>query len=220
MKRKSIWMIAAMIGMLATGCGQSTAQESETQTEAVQEDAAEQDEAEASDKTEQDEAGQAEDEAQQGAAQEDAAQETENTQPEDTQAGQPAEETAGQAEEGQPSSGTYEDNFAVDSAAAAAFGSSIKEAVAEKDLEKLADLAAYPLYVGFAEGGEDVGSSEDLIALGADKIFTEELMASVAAADENALSPSRAGFVLSNGGTANIVFGVRDGVLAISGINY
>ena len=34
------------------------------------------------------------------------------------------------------------------------------------------------------------------------------------------LQPSRAGFSISDGGKANINFGVVDGVLAISGINY
>ena len=58
-----------------------------------------------------------------------------------------------------------------------------------------------------------------MIALGADRIFTPELLASVAAADENSLSPSMAGFVLSDGSKANIIFSVREGKLAVSGIN-
>ena len=43
---------------------------------------------------------------------------------------------------------------------------------------------------------------------------------SVAAADENALSPSMAGFVLSDGSKANIIFAVNEGELTIVGINY
>ena len=39
-------------------------------------------------------------------------------------------------------------------------------------------------------------------------------------ADIDNLQPSRAGFSLSDGGTANINFGVVNGVLAITGINY
>ncbi len=112
----------------------------------------------------------------------------------------------------------YEDNFAVDSIAAAEFADKIKTAVAAKDLEALADLTSYPVYVGIAESS--VSSREELIELGADNVFTEELMTAVAEADTSALSPSMAGFVLSNGGTANIVFGVVDGELAIQGINY
>ena len=39
-------------------------------------------------------------------------------------------------------------------------------------------------------------------------------------ADTDNLQPSMAGFVISDGGTAGINFGVADGVLAITGINY
>lgn len=60
-----------------------------------------------------------------------------------------------------------------------------------------------------------------MIALGEEKIFTQEWMDSIAQADETALSPSMAGFVLSGeGGGGNLVFGLRDGKLAVSGINY
>lgn len=129
------------------------------------------------------------------------------------------ETEAMEPEENQAAAGeTYEDNFAVDSAASAAFAREIKAAVEEKDLEKLADLTAFPVYVGL-DGGQSVDSREELIALGADRIFTPELLASVAAADENSLSPSMAGFVLSDGSKANIIFSVREGKLAVSGIN-
>ncbi|MFQ8679734.1 hypothetical protein [Enterocloster sp.] len=88
-------------------------------------------------------------------------------------------------------------------------------------METLADLAAYPLYIGFADGGVSVESREEMIALGEEKIFTQEWMDSIAQADETALSPSMAGFVLSGeGGGGNLVFGLRDGKLAVSGINY
>lgn len=114
-----------------------------------------------------------------------------------------------------------DDNFSVDPASAEAFGRSVKEAVAARDLEKLADLTAYPVYIGFADGGVSVKSKEEMTALGEEKIFTQEWMDSIAQADETALSPSMAGFVLTgeNGGP-NIVFGMRDGKLAVSGINY
>ena len=129
------------------------------------------------------------------------------------------ETEAMEPEENQAAAGeTYEDNFAVDSVASAAFAREIKAAVEEKDLEKLADLTAFPVYVGL-DGGQSVDSREELIALGADRIFTPELLASVAAADENSLSPSMAGFVLSDGSKANIIFSVREGKLAVSGIN-
>ena len=139
---------------------------------------------------------------------------------------QPAKETQPEASEGttraaseeESAQGGYEDNFAVDSAAAAEFAEQIKEAVAAQDLEALADLAAYPLYVGIAEDG--VSSREDLIALGAEAVFTSGLSASIEAADTQNLTPSMAGFVLSDGSGNNIIFSVVDGELAIQGINY
>lgn len=116
---------------------------------------------------------------------------------------------------------TRTDNFAVDSAEAKAFAVNIKEAVSEKDLEALADMTGFPLYIGFAEGGQFVESKEDFISLGQEKIFTEELIDSVAQADETALSPSQAGFILTKeNGAPNIVFGLREGQLAVLGINY
>lgn len=119
----------------------------------------------------------------------------------------------------QKTAGGYEDNFAVDSKAAAEFAGKVKEAVAAKDLEALADLTAFPVYVDI-ENAKDVKTREDFIALGADAVFTEELMNSVANADVENMQPSMAGFSISDGGTANINFGVRDGALAVSGINY
>ena len=121
--------------------------------------------------------------------------------------------------ETQASSG-YEDNFAVDSEAAAAFGTQVKEAVAAQDLEALADLAAYPLYVGFTDGSVNVTSREEFVALGAERVFTPELVESVGNADVNSLSPSMAGFALSSNDGPNIIFSVVNGSLAIQGINY
>lgn len=114
----------------------------------------------------------------------------------------------------------FEDNFAVSSQAAAAFAQKRQDAAANQDLEALADLAAYPLYIGFPDGGVSVAAREDWTALGADVIFTSELVDSIAGADLSTLTASRAGFSLSKDGRPNIIFGVRDGRLAISGINY
>ena len=130
-------------------------------------------------------------------------------------AGKPQAEA--QAENG--SAGGYEDNFAVDSAAAAEFAAQIKEAVAAKDLDALEELTAFPVYVGLPDVGA-VETKEDFLALGADAVFTDELVTSVANADTENMKPSMAGFSISDGGKANINFGVRDGVLAVSGINY
>lgn len=114
--------------------------------------------------------------------------------------------------------GVYEDNFAVETDVAKAFAEKIQAAVTAKDIEALADLTAFPVYVGIAGGG--VEDRETFIALGADKVFTAELIESVEGADISNLSPSMAGFSISKDGKANIIFGVVEGRLAISGINY
>ena len=123
------------------------------------------------------------------------------------------------AKEPQQETERFEDNFAVSSEAAKEFAMKIQDVTARKDLEGLAALTSFPVYVGLAEVG-GVETKDELLSLGADALFTEQLMESVAMADIDNLQPSRAGFSISNGGTANIIFGVVNGVLAISGINY
>ena len=114
----------------------------------------------------------------------------------------------------------YTDNFMVPEEEITAFAGKVKEAVADRDMDALASLASYPLYVGFKDGGVSAGSPEELAALGTDRIFTPELAVAVEAAGDETLSPSMAGFVLKKDGTPNIVFGVSEGVLAVKGINY
>ena len=195
MKKVKVLAMAAAMGIMMAGCGQSS-QPEQTTAETVQETSTEEEtESTAAEKEET----------------------TEEETAEETTAEAAAEETA--AAEAEQAAGGYEDNFAVDSAAAADFAGKIQAAVADKDLEGLADLIAFPVYVGLPDVGA-VESRDEFIALGADQIFTSELMASVAAADTGALSPSMAGFVLSDGGKANIIFGVTDGALTITGINY
>ncbi len=94
----------------------------------------------------------------------------------------------------------------------------MKAAVAAKDLEALAALTSFPVYVGLPNVGA-VETEEDFLKLGAYAVFTEGLIKSIENADSGEFKPSMAGFTISDGGTANINFGVTDGVLAISGIN-
>ncbi|MCI8418823.1 MAG: DUF3298 domain-containing protein [Lachnospiraceae bacterium] len=113
----------------------------------------------------------------------------------------------------------YQDNFQVDAKTAEEFAGKIKEAVAHKDLEALMEFMAFPVYVGLPEVGT-VETQEELLEIGAEALFTEGLLSAVEGADIKDLPPSMAGFSISDGGTANINFGVVDGVLAINGINY
>lgn len=115
---------------------------------------------------------------------------------------------------------SYADNYAVPTEDAVAFAEKIQAAVADENLEALADLANYPVYVALGDGSI-IESKDDLIALGADNIFTKEMKASIASANLSDLSASMAGFTLySTGDAPNITFNVQNGVLGISGINY
>ena len=113
----------------------------------------------------------------------------------------------------------YEDNFAVDSKAAKEFAEKVKDAAVQKDLEALAELTAFPVYVGLPDVGV-VETREDFLNLGAEAVFTDELLESVKNADIDNFQPCMAGFPISDGRIASINFSVVDGVLAINGINY
>ena len=95
----------------------------------------------------------------------------------------------------------------------------MKDAAANKDLEALAELTAFPVYVGLLDV-DVVETKEDFLKLGSENVFTEALLKSIEMADIEDLQPSMAGFSISDGSSANINFGVVDGVLAINGINY
>ncbi len=140
----------------------------------------------------------------------------------ETKEEEPAEETSDKVEgstDAAQAGTVYEDNFEVDSEAAKEFALQVKEAAAQKDLEALAALTAFPVYVGLP-GVDVVETKEAFLELGAEAVFTDGLLESVEAADIDNFQPSMAGFSISDGGSANINFGVVDGVLAINGINY
>ena len=131
------------------------------------------------------------------------------------------ETTAFLKETGETIEITSDDNFSVSTEDAAGFADMIKEAVTNKDLEALADMTAYPIYMKFPDGGQSLENKEALVALGTDNVFTEALVDSVNQADEKNLSPSKAGFILTKeNGAPNTVFGLRDGKLSVLGINY
>ena len=96
----------------------------------------------------------------------------------------------------------------------AVFAEQIQAAMAEKDLDALAKLCAYPLAVN----GEAVENEEAFMALGADTIFTEERCAVIAAVDVSAMEETMAGVSMGDA-TPNIIFKSVDGELKITGIN-
>lgn len=192
MKRWKHILVIAAISFSAAACGQKSGEQTETVTSAVEEATTE---AEAVTT-----AG-------------------EPVREEVSSAAAPESEEASSAAE--PEETGFEDNFAVDDASAKDFAQQLKLIVMSEDLEGLADLTGYPVYVGFSDEGVSVESKEEFMELGSETVFTKELKDSVAAADDSALSPSMAGFVLAGeSGRPNIIFGVVDGKLMVKGINY
>lgn len=99
------------------------------------------------------------------------------------------------------------------------FAEKIQAAVKAEDMEALADMSYYPLYVSFGEGeGEELESREDFTALDSTKIFTKELKEAVAATDTSSLEVFRAGVIV--GADDSIVFNEMDGKLMITSMYF
>lgn len=147
----------------------------------------------------------------------------EKAEPETTKRTEP--QTTGKAEQPEiageeiQTSQVYEDNFAVDSGAAKKFAEKVQDVTAQKDLEALAELAAFPIYVGLPDAGL-VETKEDFLKLDAEAVFTDELLESIEKADLENFQPCMAGFPITDGRIASISFGVVDGKLAVIAINY
>lgn len=128
------------------------------------------------------------------------------------------------ADEGQETEETTsDDNFAVDEQEVIDFAQQVKEAVLEENIEKLADLTAFPTYVGFKEEGITVETRDEFLALDQEKLFAVEMLDSIKESDATNLKPSMAGFTLQKDTeemVPSITFGMAEGKLSISGINY
>ena len=219
MKKKSVIAIAGMMSLWLAACGQAGGGQNVQTEPSVVETVQETRNSEETPVAEETQAAQTEAPAETETPVQTEAPTQAATDAAETEAAAGSEAASSSTEETQASGG-YADNFAVDSEAAAAFGTQIKDAVAAQDIEALADLASFPLYVGFTDESVNVTSREEFVALGAERIFTPELVDSVGNADVNGLSPSMAGFALSSNDGPNIIFSVVNGALAIQGINY
>lgn len=116
------------------------------------------------------------------------------------------------------------DNFSVDGKEVRAFAEKVQTAVQNEDLEGLSSLMTFPNYVSiYTQNNGVVKSEKEFLSLGKEKIFTDQLKASIANADLDALKPSMAGFVLvsaDQGSAPSITFGIQHGELRIVGMNY
>lgn len=100
------------------------------------------------------------------------------------------------------------------------FAANILLATDARNIELLASFTHFPVYVGL-DGGSAVESSDAFIGLGADAVFTDELVEAVTTADLLELKEAEAGVVLGNDEGYNIIFKTdEDGALGIAGINY
>ena len=98
------------------------------------------------------------------------------------------------------------------------FAEKVQKAVADKDMEALAGLCAYPVYVSLGEGqGEEIADEAAFLKMDADKIFTESLLKEIADTDVDTLEQFGAGVIM--GGENSIIFNSVDGQAAITGIN-
>ena len=100
------------------------------------------------------------------------------------------------------------------------YAAEIIEIVKNKDMEGLADHIDFPAFVSCAKtNGGMVDTKEDFMKLDPEVIFSDEMEDAIAKVDVDTLEPVMAGIVLGDG-TPNIIFGVVNGKLAITGMNY
>lgn len=140
---------------------------------------------------------------------------------------QPAGSETDQAEEGQETDAAETEDGAGDVSHAGAeleageikpFAEKVQKAVAGKDMEALADLCAYPVYVSLGEGeGEEVADKDAFMKLDADKLFTENMLKEIADTDTDTLEQFGAGVIMGN--ENNVIFNNVDGQAAVTGIN-
>lgn len=100
------------------------------------------------------------------------------------------------------------------------FARQVISAITGKDMEALADLVHYPVYVSaLEENGGMVDDKETFLALDPDVIFDAELIAAMEKVDVETLEPVMAGVVLGDE-APNVIVNSMDGELGVMGINY
>ena len=98
------------------------------------------------------------------------------------------------------------------------FAEKVQKAVADKDMEALAGLCVYPVYVSLGEGqGEEIADESAFLKMDAGQIFTESLLKEIADTDVDTMEQFGAGVIM--GEENSIIFNNVDGQAAITGIN-
>lgn len=99
------------------------------------------------------------------------------------------------------------------------FAEEIRAAFLSEDIEKVADVMAYPTYVGIDEGLV-IETREDFLAIAPEKLFTPEMKEAMENANFDNLEMTMAGVTIIDG-LPSVTFNVTgDNTFGIVGINY
>ena len=100
------------------------------------------------------------------------------------------------------------------------FAEEVVGAITSKDMNALAELMHYPVYISFVKENEGVvNDKESFLALDPEMVFDSALIEAAEAADLTTLEPSMAGVVIGEE-TPNVIINSSEGQLGIVGMNY
>ena len=214
MKKKILTaMVVCTVALAAAGCSSNGQETAAAETTAAETTAAEQET----------ESGEAAEGGSEAAAQE--AEETEETEKEtkvDLSNVDPQEALGpGAVEESEGTALEENQNFEdLESSDYQGFAEEVVGAITSKDMNALAELMHYPVYISFVKENDGVvNDKESFLALDPEMVFDSALIEAVEAADLTTLEPSMAGVVIGEE-TPNVIINSSEGQLGIVGMNY
>ena len=214
MKKKILTaMVVCTVALAAAGCSSNGQETAAAETTAAETTAAEQET----------ESGEAAEGGSEAAAQE--AEETEETEKEtkvDLSNVDPQEALGpGAVEESEGTALEENQNFEdLESSDYQGFAEEVVGAITSKDMNALAELMHYPVYISFVKENDGVvNDKESFLALDPEMVFDSALIEAAEAADLTTLEPSMAGVVIGEE-TPNVIINSSEGQLGIVGMNY
>ena len=214
MKKKILTaMVICTVALAAAGCSSNGQETTAAETTAAETTAAEQET----------ESGEAAEGGSEAAAQE--AEETEETEKEtkvDLSNVDPQEALGpGAVEESEGTALEENQNFEdLENSDYQGFAEEVVGAITSKDMNALAELMHYPVYISFVKENEGVVNDKDsFLALDPEMVFDSALIEAAEAADLTTLEPSMAGVVIGEE-TPNVIINSSEGQLGIVGMNY
>lgn len=214
MKKKILTaMVVCTVALAAAGCSSNGQETTAAETTAAETTAAEQET----------ESGEAAEGGSEAAAQE--AEETEETEKEtkvDLSNVDPQEALGpGAVEESEGTALEENQNFEdLENSDYQGFAEEVVGAITSKDMNALAELMHYPVYISFVKENDGVvNDKESFLALDPEMVFDSALIEAAEAADLTTLEPSMAGVVIGEE-TPNVIINSSEGQLGIVGMNY